>query len=382
MEKSGSTRRKALRSLGLGGMLLLGDCSGEQASSGETEETNEAEIENETNDTENNQTQDEDSDRVEISGIPVHRNQYDLVELPFEGWPQYGEERILPPYCEYPNAAAVDEEIPDLQMNTVTLKEVEDDEGHHPLRTTRTMMRLIHCYRESDGDERYLEKADSISAALVDIATEQDGALYFPYTFDWSSPGGEQPLYAPWFGGMSQGTALTAYAHLYEVTGSEHYRELADRVFQSFTNVRRTTGEDDIWTTVVTATPTELSDDEMGYFWIEEYPTEPPNHVLNGFVVGLFGLYDYWLHVGGQKSADVLQAALTTVEDHIGDFREPGEISWYALNRQYRGNVHYHSTHINQFELLYDLSGHERFLEAAETFREDHAYEGYRPDRP
>lgn len=371
-----------LRMLGITAIPLTAGCTDDSPATDNDEETTETDSEGESEDEEaDTEASDEETEHVEINGIPVHRKEYDLVELPFEEWPQYGEDRILPPYCEYPNAAAVDEEIPDLRMNTVTLFEVENDEGHHPLRTTRTMKRLIHCYRET-GDERYLEKVDSISEALVDIATEQDDALYFPYTFDWSSPGGEQPLSAPWFGGMAQGTALTAYAHMYEVTGSDHYRELADQVFRSFTNVRRTTG--DIWTTVITGTPTEFTDseDEPEHFWIEEYPTDPPNHVLNGFVVGLFGLYDYWLHVGGQESEDVLQAALTTVEDHIDEYREPDDISWYALSRDYRGNVHYHSTHINQFELLYALSDEEYFEEMAELFREDQPYEEYRPDRP
>lgn len=373
-----STRRRLLRSLGVVGVPLTAGCSGETRPTGEKEAADEVRAGNEGNGTEHEDP--EYPDREEINGIPVYRRRYDLAELPIEEWPQYGEDRILPPYCEYPNAAVVDEEVPDLQMNTVTLIDVENDEGHHPLRTARTMMRLVHCYRESD-DERYLEKVESISNAFVDVATEQDDALYFPYTFDWTSLG-ERQLQAPWYGGMSQGAALTAYAHAYEVTGDDHYRRLADRVFRSFTNVRRTTG--DVWTTVITGTPTEFADpgdDGPGHFWIEEYPTEPPNHVLNEFGVGLFGLYDYWLHVDREAGYDPLCAALTTVEDHIENYREPGEISWYALSRGFRGNAHYHSTHINQFELLANLSGEERFVEAAETFRDDHPYEEYRPDR-
>lgn len=380
MGDSYSTRRRLLRSLGVVGVSLTTGCSGETKPTEGDETADQTRVENE-----GNGTEDEDPDypdRVEINGVPVYGRTYDPVELPIEEWPQYGEDRTLPPYCQYPNAAAVDEEIPDLRMNTVTLIDVENDEGHHPLRTARTMMRLLHCYRESD-DERYLEKTESISEAFVDIAAQQDDALYFPYTFDWTSPGGEQRLQAPWYGGMSQGAALTAYAHAYEVSGDDHYRDLADRVFRSFTNVRCTTG--DVWTTVVTGTPTEFADPESdgsGHFWIEEYPTEPPNHVLNGFVVGLFGLYDYWLHVDREAGYDPLCAALTTVEDHIEEYREPGEISWYDLGRGFRGNAHYHSTHINQFELLANLSGEERFAEAAETFRDDRSYEEYRPDRP
>ena len=323
---------------------------------------------------------DEAGDGVTINGVPAYAHEYDLVELPYERWPQFLEDRRGPPYCVYPNAAAVSEEVPDLHYHEVTLMDVEDDYGHHSLRTSRTIMRLAHCYRASGGDERYLEKALSVSEAFLDISTEQDGALYFPATFDWHSPDG-QPLYSPRYSGMSQGTALTAYTHLYDITGERRFRDVADAVFRGFTNVRRTTG--DIWITLITQTPTELSDEdeEIGYFWIEEYPTEPPNHVLNGFVVGVFGLYDYWLEFRTEESEEVLRAALTTVQDHLEEYREPGEVSWYTLSRGYRGNEHYHSTHINQLRLLAALSGEEYFREMAETFEEDHPYKEYRPPR-
>ena len=374
-------RRRFLQSIGVASIGAVAGCANEEDDSEPaTSDDEEGSVEGDVEETDDIGG-DGDPERAEINGVPVQHKEYDLVELPFEEWPQYGEDRILPPYCEYPNAAAVDEEIPDLQMNTVTLYDVEDDEGHHPLRTARTMMRLVHCYRESD-DDRYLEKADSISEALVDVAIERGEAIYFPYGYDWGARDGIRPMDAPWYGGMAQGAALTAYAHLYEATGDEHYREFADRVFASFTNVQQIA--DDVWTTIISQ-PTEMPDDgngdEPAYFWIEEYPTEPPNHVLNGFGVGLFGLYDYWLHVGGQGSQLLLEAALTTVEDHLDDYRVPEEVSRYDLAGGIRGNVHYHSTHINQLEMIANLSNGEAFAEAAETFKEDHPYKEYRPER-
>lgn len=198
MENAHSTRRWLLRSLAVGGTPLVAECCAETTPT-DDEKANETQAENEADEAENDQTRSENPDRVEINGVPVHRREYDPVELPIKEWPQYGEDRTLPLYCQYPNAAAVDEEIPDLRMNTVTLIDVENDEGHHPLRTARTMMRLLHCYRESD-DERYLEKTESISGAFVDIAVEQDDALYFPYPFD-------RPVPATNSGSRRRGTA-------------------------------------------------------------------------------------------------------------------------------------------------------------------------------
>lgn len=362
--------------------MALAGCSGQESESepGSTNPDSDSENATDTtNETDGEDGEDERDDVTEINGISVYRNEYDLAELPYEKWPQYGADRQLPPYCEYPRTAAL-EEIPDLRTNTVTLYDVENDEGHHPLRTSRTVMRLVYCHHETD-DDRYLDKAISVAEALRDIANERGEALYMPYGYDWGSPGGSRFMEAPWSGGMAQGTTLTAYTHLYEATDDTRYRDIADRVFASFTNVKQVA--DDTWTTVIDRPDEESTDDdEPSYFWIEEYPTEPPNHVLNGYMVGLYGLYDYWLLVGGEESERVLEAAITTIQDHLEEYRVPGDASQYDLAEIYRGNERYHSTHINQIEILRDLSNEDYFGEMAETYREDHPYEEYRPDRP
>lgn len=386
MQQRSLARRRLLRTLGAASVPVVAGCIGDDESDtgpSEEESTGAEETETEPPEEEDGSQEGDGSERqTEIEGIAVHRKEYDLADLDFEEWPQYGEDRILPPYCEYPNASAVDEEIPDLRINTVTLFDVENDEGHHPLRTSRTAMRLIHCYRET-GDERYLEKAESIGDAMLEIAHEQDDAIYIPYGYDWGAPDGARFMEAPWYGGMAQGTVLTAYAHLYELTGDEAHRETADGVFRSFTNVQQIASDE--WTTIIsppTEMPEEANENEPGYFWIEEYPVEPPQHVLNGFGVGLFGLYDYWLHVDREAGYDPLCAAITTIENHLEEYRVPDDVSWYDLADIYSGNVHYHSTHIKQLELLENLSGEEYFGEMAATFEEDTPFEEYRPDRP
>lgn len=374
-------RRRFLRAAGAASAVVVAGCTGDDGSEEAPSDRDDDPAPDDGVEEREDGNEDLDRDGVaEIRGVPVHRNEYDLAELPHERWPQYGEDRILPPYCEYPNASAVDDEIPDLRTNVVTLFDVENDEGHHPLRSSRTAMRLLHCYRETD-DERYLEKAESIGEAMLDIALERDDAIYVPYGYDWGSQGGDRFMEAPWYGGMAQGTILSAYAHLYELTGNDDHREAADGVFRSFTNVQQVAS--DVWTTIVSpATSMPGDGDDPEYFWIEEYPVEPPQHVLNGFGVGLYGLYDYWLHVDREAGYDPLCAAITTIEDHLEEYRVPGEVSWYDLAEAYRGNEHYHSTHINQLELLAELSNEEYFSEMADTFREDSAYEEYRPDRP
>lgn len=368
------TRRGLARkvSLAVPGATVLAGCSAH----GDTVETPTAEPSTDVPPTETTPdetpTETTPDDRTRIAGIPVERRRYDLQELPYRRRPQFfGPFRRSAPECRY----TVEEvrEVPDIQRATVG-----DQTGHFPLRTARWLIRLQHCYRES-GDERYLERAAAMSDAfLEDAVTDAAGTPYFAYRVD--KGGSSAELEAPWFSGMVQGAALSAYTYLHEQTGEDHYRDAADRVFRSFTTpLRRADGP---WTSMV----------EDGYYWIEEYPADPPTHVLNGFCVGLWGVYDYWLHTRSETSRAVLEASLTTLEDHLEQFRVPGEVSYYGLDSYhwyeeddaryrgaYRGNEFYHGVHVVQLAKLYELSNEAYFEEMRDAFADD-APEAVRDD--
>jgi hypothetical protein len=285
-----------------------------------------------------------------VDGRAVERNHYDLRRVPYERRPQFILERREPPRCAY----NVDElgDIDDLQMATI-----DGDTGHMPIRTSRMIMRLLHCHRAIDRSP-YLERAEEIAAAYLDSATMVDGIPYFAYTL--AKGGSGEDFEPPWYSGMSQGTSLSAFLRLYEQTGKEAYLAVADDIFASFT--RLGPREDSPWTVMV---------DDDGYYWIEEYPHDPPTHVLNGFNVGLWGLYEYWLLRETDESRALLEAAITTVERYIEEFRVPGEVSWYGLNRGYRGNEYYHAVHIRQLRELHRITGDPYFAEMEAAFDAD-----------
>lgn len=356
------TRRALARraSLAAAGTALLAGC----AAYGDTDETTTPEATTDPTPTAENTDDETPTDRTRIAGVPVERRRYDLQELPYESRPQFfGEYRRDEPACTY----SVDtvQRVPDLQEATVG-----DQTGHFPLRSARWLLRLLHCYRVS-GDEGYLERAEEMSTAfLEDAEMDEAGTPYFPYRVD--KGGSSASLDAPWFSGMVQGVALSAYTYFHELTGDERHRENADRVFRSFTTLPRHT--DGPWTSMV----------DDGHYWIEEYPGDPPTHVLNGYCVGLWGVYDYWLHTRSDESRAVLEASLTTLEDVMENFRVPGEVSYYGLDsyawweegdetyrEAYRGNQFYHDIHITQLQKLYELSNEEYFREMRDAFVED-----------
>lgn len=292
----------------------------------------------------------DDPNQTLVGGVPVTLERYELRELSVEELPQSGRIARAEKVCD--TSVEDLDDVPDLNVATI-----DGETGYMPLRTTRSILELLTCYRRS-GDERFLEKAASKGRALVDNGHEHGGALYFPYTFDTGGSGAD--LEAPWYSSIAQGPALSGYLRLSEHTGDERFREAAEKTYRSFRIPRRET--DGPWIAMV----------EDDYYWAEEYPADPPTHVLNGFCIGIWGLYEYWLHRLTEESRELVQAAITTVADHLEAYRAPGEVSWYALDHGYRGNVFYHSIHVHQLGELHELTGDPYFEEMRRKFVDDH----------
>ncbi|QLG60265.1 D-glucuronyl C5-epimerase family protein [Halorarum salinum] len=270
----------------------------------------------------------------------------DLRELPYGEWPESD---------AYPYSA---EEAEGLSARTVTN---EGTTGLQVVQNARVLTNLSENVRTSD-DPVFEEAAERVTDTLVDAARDTEAGLYFAYGYDFELHGNPDLLMeAPWYSGMAQGLLMSSFVRLHRQTGTERYRRLADRTFDSLVPPRESDRREP-WVSLI----------EDGHYWIEEYPRERPAHTLNGKLFGIYGLYEYWCHTGRDDVEKWLLAALTTVDDRIDEFRVPDGLSLYCL--EHEGLIDkYHSIHVGQLEELYDVTGHDRFHEAAETFRGDHA---------
>lgn len=237
----------------------------------------------------------------------------------------------------------------------------QEEEGkpiyNHPVRLAHNAIHFLKSY-EMTHDPRYLNEAKRYVERLMKIAVVQDGALYFPYDFDLylhNLP--TEHLKPRWYSGMAQGQTLSALVRLYQVTGDEKYRKGADQVFQSLLQTKK---DHPIWVTMV---------DDHDY-WIEEYPMEKPTHVLNGFIFSIYGLYDYVQLTNNEQAKILLKASLTTVYDHIEQYRKKNDASRYGLKLDQQ-SLHYHLVHIEQLKDLYHMTGDRYFLDMSETFYQD-----------
>lgn len=250
----------------------------------------------------------------------------------------------------------------------------QDDEGvivffydgqpsYNPVQMAQRGMWYGDNYRRT-GDPRYLERSEAHARRLIGDAVEVEGALYFPYNFDFRLHGDpRQVMEAPWYSGMAQGQALSLFLRLHEWTGKREYRDAADGAMASLTRLR---GDGE---------PYVARLDCEGYYWIEEYPMEVSTMTLNGFIFALYGVYEYWRATGDEEAERLTRASLATLKRYLPEFRDPGSPSYYCLKHRAQYPV-YHGYHIDQLMYVHRLSGDPYFGQMSRQFAADYTHEG------
>jgi len=124
---------------------------------------------------------------------------------------------------------------------------------------------------------KYLIKHDERSKEIFLNAADwflkfEDGI--YRNSFDWD----EQKLKAPWISGIAQGKAISVLIRAYDLTKQQKYLDQAikgTRVFSKYIE------EGGVRCRI-----------DKNWEFLEEYPSEKPIHVLNGFLYALVGIFD------------------------------------------------------------------------------------------
>ena len=253
--------------------------------------------------------------------------------------------------------AAVDSTGLAIWLHPTTQKQYD-----HPVQYAQYAIGAMLRYQLT-GEQMWLDRAATNANRLEQIATDRDGAMWFPYTFDWTYY--ERTLHAPWWSGMAQGMALSVFSRLAQLQPDQpRWRVDADRVLESFTQTRV---DGQPWASLVI-------DDHL-YF--EEYAgDQPPLQVLNGHIFAMFGLYDYWYLTGDTRASILFDAGASTVLTMMPLIRQEDGPSYYCVQANYCRtpawqNEGYHPIHIWQLRTLGTLTGNPEFAEWADTLAGD-----------
>jgi len=186
----------------------------------------------------------------------------------------------------------------------------------------------------------------------IERTMDDEGLLAFrfpmPHTF---------PLEAPWHSALAQGEAASLLVRSAEVLGRIDLLELADRAVTSLLDPE-----------------SELVALTLEGPVLQEYPTTPPAHVLNGWITSLWGLFD----VARAGRADVAGTAgaafdtgVSTLAARVGRYRTPIGWSRYDLYPHPLTNVaspFYHRLHIGHLRTLNELAPRDVFVEVADEW--------------
>lgn len=160
-------------------------------------------------------------------------------------------------------------------------------------------------------------------------------------------------LHKPWVSAMAQGQGISLLLRAHQATNDRKYLEVACRAFQAF--------KLDIMAGGVSTR------DQQGNLCLEEYPTDPASHVLNGFIFAIWGVLDYYRVTGESEAGNILEECIKTLCKNI-DRYEGFYWSKYDVLTSENASLDYHMIHIMQLQVLAQLSGSVVLAETAERW--------------
>jgi heparosan-N-sulfate-glucuronate 5-epimerase len=184
-------------------------------------------------------------------------------------------------------------------------------------------------------------------ARWLELRAEPVGniALVWPARFDFPVYG----LKAPWISSMAQSQVASVLLRAYQIEKRKELQEMARKAMATFYipagepgGVRYVGSDGDVW--------------------FEEYVTDPPAHVLNGFIFSLFGLNEFARVTSDHMAWQAWDEGIRTLERKLHLY-DTGYWSRYDLLRDCVASTFYHgNVHIPLLRALHLVTGKSIFL--------------------
>ena len=288
-------------------------------------------------------------------GVPIIRD----ALLAWRGW---CDERALPHYslasdskahpelCLYPIDMSPLLRLPfgDPDENGVLYNAPSGDIPalYHPTSIAQYALACWNAYL-ANGDDGYRVAFETQANWLLDHEVRfPNGAGGWPIPFTLE----EFHVSKPWLSALTQGNVISVFVRVYQLTGESAYLQAARRAVRTF--------ELDILDGGVSSL---LASEDI---FFEEVAAYPAAHVLNGYILALFGLYDYVALTHDDAVEALIRRSLTTFHEIIDAF-DAGYWSRYDLLHKHLVPLFYHALHIVLLKALADYSGCEHCAQLA-----------------
>ena len=221
---------------------------------------------------------------------------------------------------------------------------------YNPIAIAQWGLGNYNIWYETKSESHY-EKFLNCANWLVDnLEVNNHGLKVWMHHFDFEY---RDTLKSPWYSGLAQGQGISVLVRAYKETHQEKYKKAAHEAFQVFH--------------VSTVDGGVNFKDENGNIWIEEYIVHPPTHILNGFMWGLWGVYDYALQFNDDKAKTLNKEYIRTLVKELDSY-DNGFWSLYEHSGTWLKmitSLFYHKLHIVQLRVMYQLTSNDIFNELA-----------------
>lgn len=199
-----------------------------------------------------------------------------------------------------------------------------------------------------NGQAEYKEKLIQCADWFVDNLVEHcNGVWGWEHTYD-------NQLYnlkKPWLSALAQGQALSVLARAYLEMNKSIYLETGIKALKAF---------------FVPVADGGLIARLSGGDFFEEYPSEVPSFVLNGFIFALWGLRDFHLVSSNSEARERYQTGLKTLRDCLSEYNI-GWLNWsrydlFPFRVSNITSIFYHKLHIQQL-LAVGLLTNDKYFE-------------------
>jgi hypothetical protein len=201
--------------------------------------------------------------------------------------------------------------------------------------------------RNLAGESRALDEFLKVCDVIEGRALRAGEELRWPARV----PVAKYRLKPPWCSALTQSQAASVFLRAHLATGEERYADLAQRAVRPLLNER----------------PSDLVSQTAFGPILEEAPGAPASHILNGWITGLWGLWEVHLGLGDGRAGEVFHAGVQCLRAHLHAY-DTGWWSRYSLYPHALEDLAkpiYHCHHVDQLEVLHRLTGCEDLKELA-----------------
>lgn len=224
------------------------------------------------------------------------------------------------------------------------------DWQHNPVTISQYGLKNYNLYLQT-GEDRYKNVFLTQANWLVQNSEKgpnNSGVWYYRLDIPFYK------LSKPWISGMAQGESLSILLRAFQLTNNEDFLKLVNKVWNIFNVPVKDKG-------VIGEYGNELI--------IEEYPTQPSSSVLNGFILALFGVYDYWKFSNNYAAKQLFDQCVSGLKKNL-DLYDTKYWSFYDLWHPKRlTSRKYHRLHILLLHELYKVTGEKVFLKKSELWK-------------